>query len=627
MFLTGLLHAQTISDSAYSTDEIEVTSFFNDVDIYNSPSNIYSLSPSEIKNTNGKNLADILQTVPGVFIKNYGSGSALQTISMNGLGSEHTIILLNGSKLNSFQNAQVDLALIPKESIKRIEVLSNGYSSVYGSDAIGGVVNIVTDDLFADEKYHLNLNTFFGSYDKRGLAVNLKNKIKNFRWDIIAADEKSDDNYDYYFSSGEIVELKHRVNSKYSVNNFALTLDYLLSKKIDLKFYSQYINADREIPGIETGNVPPLTKQFDKNWNSILRLNFDNTSYSLSSEVNFQNNLMNYTTLPFINSYYKNIIVSNLTKFNFNIAGNPVLFGTEAKYAAIQSDELDSNVHRKQLSIFNSSTIKYKNLKFFPSVRYDHIEDINKNVVTYKFGINYQPFEYNFHLRANISHNFSAPTFNELYWKQGGNRDLKPESSDNYELGFISSGKILTDYIFDFTYLNIIAKDRIIWLPQSGFIWTPVNILKSRSDIFISSLKFIFTVSSAFKVSAGVSYSHNKSIKLNESYPGDPTANKQILYIPEEQIKSSLELKFKSLGINLFYSYLGRRFSDQENLIPLTPASVIDGNIFYDLSLPGVESRIKFEINNLTNTDYQVISGYPLPLRNYLLTFNLKYSL
>lgn len=616
------------SDSVYSTEEIKVTSFFNDVNIFNSPSNIYSLNSSEIKNINGSNIGDVLQTIPGVFIKNYGSGSALQTISMNGLGSEHTIILLNGSKLNSFQNAQVDLSLIPKENIRRIEVLSNGYSSVYGSDAIGGVVNIVTDDFFTDELLHLDLTTSIGSYDKRNIAVNLKNKIKNFRWEITASDKKSDDDYAYYFNSGNITELKHRLNSKYSISNFALAFDYLLNKKIALKLYSQYVDADRELPGIETGNIPPLTKQLDKNWNNILQINFGNPAYSINSEFNFQNNLMNYTTLPVINSYYKNIILSNLTKFNFNIADNSFLFGVESKYGTIDSDELDSNVNRKQFSVFNSSTVNYKTLKFFPSIRYDHISDINKNVITYKFGINYKPFDkYNLHLRGNISHNFSAPTFNELYWKIGGNKNLKPESSDNYELGFISSGKLLINYVFDFTYLKILAVDRIIWLPQSGFIWSPVNVLSSRSDIFISSLKFNFDISKLFDISAGVSYTHNKSIKTNEDYSGDPTINKQIIYIPEEQIKSNIEFKFGSLSINFFYSYFGRRFSDSENLNALKPASVIDGNIFYDLILENVHGQIKFEFNNLTNTDYQLISGYPLPLRNYLLTFNLKYSL
>lgn len=627
LFLAGSLHAQAVSDSAYSTDEIEVTSFFNGANIFSSPSNIYSLNSGEIKNTNGSNIGDVLQTIPGVYIKNYG-GAGLQSISMNGLGAEHTVILLNGAKLNSLQNGQIDLTLIPKENIKRIEVLSNGYSSVYGSDAIGGVVNIITDDIFTDEKLYLNINTGFGSYDKRNISVNLKNKIKNFRWEVLASDKKSDDNYDYYFHSGEIVELKHRVNSKYNISNYAVTLDYLLNKKTSLKFYSEYINADREIPGIETGNTSPLTKQLDKNWNSILKINFDESSYSINSEFNFQNNLMNYTTRPVIDSYYKNIIASNLTRVDFNILNQPVIFGAEAKYGSLQSDEVDSNVNRKQFSLFNSAAINYENFKFFPSLRYDHISDINKNALTYKFGINYQPIEkYNLHFRGNISHNFSAPTFNALYWKGQGNKDLRPESSDNIELGLISSGKFLTDYIFDFTYINILAKDRIVWLPQSGFIWRPINILDSRSDIFISSLKFDFNLSGSLDVSAGVSYTHNKSIKTSENYAGDPTSNKQIIYIPEEQVKSNIEFRFNSLGINLFYSYLGRRFSDQENLIALPPASVIDGNIFYDLKLPGVEGQIKVELNNITNTDYQFISGYPLALRNYLLTFNLKYSL
>lgn len=627
MLMPGIILAQTAKDSVQSTEEIKVTSFFNEADIFNSPSNIYSLNAKEIQNINGNNLGDILQTVPGVFIKSYG-GAGLQTISMNGLGPEHTVILLNGSKLNSLQNGQIDLTLIPKENIKRIEVLSNGYSSVYGSDAIGGIVNIITDDLFINEKLHLNLNTSFGSYDKRNLSINLKNKIKNFRWEVLASEKNSDDNYDYYFHSGEIIEQKNRVNSKYKINNYSVTLDYLLNSKTSLKLYSEYINADREIPGIETGNIPPLTKQLDRNWNNILKLDHDNNSYSLKSEFNFQNNLMNYRTLPVLDSYYKNIIVSNFTRINFNVFDQFTEIGAEIKYGKLQSDEVDSTAKRTQYSLFNASTITYKNLKFFPSIRYDYISDIKKSAITYKLGANYQPFDkYNFHLRANYSQNFSAPTFNQLYWKGQGNQDLRPEYSNNVELGLITSGKLLADYVFDLTYINILAKDRIIWIPQIGFVWRPVNILSSRSEIFTSSLNLNFNITSSFNISTGVSYTHNKTIKTSENYAGDPMANKQLIYIPEEQIKSNLEFRFNSFGLNLFYSYLGRRYSDQENLIALSPASVIDGNIFYNLKLQGVEGQFKLELNNITNTDYQVISGYPVSLINYLLTFNLKYSL
>src|SRR5690606_20371165 len=101
----------------------------------------------------------------GIFIKSYGNGSSLQTISMNGMETEQTLLLLNGSKLNSFQNAHIDLSVISKDNIERIEIVNNGYSSIYGSDAIGGVINIITTR--NKSNFSLNLNSQAGSYGYR----------------------------------------------------------------------------------------------------------------------------------------------------------------------------------------------------------------------------------------------------------------------------------------------------------------------------------------------------------------------------------------------------------------------------------------------------------------------------
>ncbi|MBN8568625.1 MAG: TonB-dependent receptor [Ignavibacteria bacterium] len=627
-FFFNFAFAQKQDSSVYSTDEIEVNSFFSEGTVFTSPSNISVLNKKSIKNRNGNNLSDILKSVSGVYMKSYGSQSDLQTISMNGLGAEHTVILLNGSKLNSLQNGQIDLSLIPTENVKRIEVMNNGYSSMFGSEAMGGVVNIITDDLLNETKLSAGLSTEFGSYKKRKYSLRLSNNFKKFKYDFLISDEKSDNDYKFYFDNGVDKELRNKLNSAYKISNYSLSSQYNFSKSFNINYYTQFVNADREIAGIETGNKPPDTKQIDKNWNNILKLNYSKSNISVYSDFNFQNNLQNYNTYPVLKSYYKNILLANSNRVEITQNNNSYTFGSEIKYGTLYSNDVKEDIDRKHYSLFTSAKTEIKNLIIYPSLRYDYVTDIKKGAVTYHLGLNYQPFsKIGFHLRGNVSRNFGVPTFNELYWRTGANTDLKPEYSQNYEAGFIYSGNSFIDYTLNFSYLNITAENKIVWLPGRNFIWSPKNIGTSKSQIVIASAKFSYSFTESIYIKTDISYTNNNSKKTNEDFTGDPSVNKQILYIPDEQIQSNLELSFVFLGLNLFHSYIGKRYSDTENLNLMGPVNILDGNIFFDYKISKYTASFKFEINNLTNSDYQIIAGYPAPLRNFNFKINLNYTL
>jgi iron complex outermembrane receptor protein len=625
--LCNFASAQKQDSADYFTSEIDVNSFLNEIDIFTSPSNISILNKKSIQRRNGSNVSDILKTVSGVFVKSYGSSTALQTISMNGLGAEHTVILLNGIKLNSLQNGQIDLSLIPSDNIKKIEVMNNGYSSMFGSEAMGGVVNIITEDFSNPKPLAMKLSTEFGSYKARKYLAKVTSSIKNFSWDFLLSDERSDNDYEFYFNNGIENELKNKENSAYKISNYVLSSQYNFSPDVSIKYFTQFLNSDREIPGIETGITPPKTRQLDKNWNNGLQFSLYKKSFSVHSDFNFQNNLMNYNTPPILNSFYKNIVLSNTSRLEITNLRNTFAVGTEILYGTLNSNELKNDINREHYSVFTANKIEWKNLLIYPSLRYDYITDISKGAVTYRLGFNYSLLlKGNLFLRVNVSRNFGVPTFNGLYWKTGGNPNLKPEYSQNYEGGFTYTGKFLVNYAFDVNYLNINLEDRIVWLPGRNFIWSPVNIGKAKSEIVISSLRLNYTIGKT-TIRGEVSYTHNDSKKTNEDFPGDPSVNKQILYIPQEEIKSNMEFSFGPAGINLFHTYIGKRYSDTENLYPLRPVNILDGNIFFDYKISNYTASLKFEVNNITNSDYQIIAGYPAPLRNYNFKINLNYTL
>lgn len=620
--------AQDVDSSKYKTEEIGVYSYKVSADIFSSPVKIQLITENEILNKNGESLADVLQLAGGVFIKSYGGNASLGTISLNGLGAEHTLVLMNGFKLNSAQNAQVDLSTLSKGNIERIEVLNNGSSSIYGSESVGGVVNVITKSGISSG-FNAGIIAKFGSYNQKFFQMTLAKSIDRFGVDFNYSKESSDNNYRYYFVNGTSRILKERLNSAYETSFSTLNLEYSVSQFSTLRLSSFYNLIKREIPGIETGSEPSASEQSDKNWNSIASFEtMFNKNISFRSQLNFQNNLSGYNNGIYINSYYKNIFLSNSSQINFQKRNIQLISGYELSYSSLYSNETSGDAERIQTGLYLVSEINSgTKLKIFPSVRYDFISDINKKVVSGKFGINFRPSDnLNLNFKTSIGNNFSAPTFNELYWKDLGNTYLVPETSVNFDAGFIFGFSLFSENVIEFTYSNINAVNKIVWSPGNSGLWMPQNEGNTLSQVFSSDLNSIKQITMNIAANIDLNYSYTNSVNKSSGFAGDPSLNKKLFYIPAHQLKINAGIEFFNAGINLFYSYTGIRYTDKENLYFLPAEGLTEGNVYYNFSLAEkVRAQIKLEINNILNNNYQIISGYPMPLRNYKLGLSLDY--
>lgn len=161
--------AATISTQAFSAEEsaedverIEVTgSRIKRADMEGA-NPVQIITREDLVTSGITNMGDILQEIPSVAgaatntaINNGGSGAI--RVSLRGLGSSRTLVLLNGRRIvasGTGADASVDLSTIPTAIVKRVEVLKDGASAIYGSDAIGGVVNIITRDDFEGAEFN-----------------------------------------------------------------------------------------------------------------------------------------------------------------------------------------------------------------------------------------------------------------------------------------------------------------------------------------------------------------------------------------------------------------------------------------------------------------------------------------
>lgn len=619
--------SQTADSVFYRTGEISIFGNKVSTDNFFSPTKVSILTESEINNKNGESLADVLQTAGSVYIKSYGNSSSLSTISMNGMGAEHTLVLLNGFRLNSTQNALADLSGISKHNIERIEIMNNGASSIYGSEAIAGVVNIITKSGMQNE-FGLGIKGSIGSYKSGSFRINVNKLIGRLNLNMEISNERSSNNYKYYFNNGTSHILKERLNSEYIISDYLINAVYHNGTNSEISFYSDYKSADRNIPGQETGSEPSYSNQKDFNWNNVISYKHKlSGSVLINSKLNFQNNLSEYNISTFINSYYRNLYLSSSSQITFIKNNFELISGYDLSYSALKSNELEDNIKRIQPGLFIVSEIDVNSsLKLFPSLRYDYISDIKKSVVSGKFGLNYRPKkDLDLNIRSSAGNSFSSPTFNELYWKDLGSKSIIPETAVNFDAGLIYGFDFITRNILEITYTYINAKNKIVWTPNSGVNWTPSNLSSSRSQIISADCKLNKMFSADFSSGIDLLYSYTSSVKSAEDFENDPAAGKQIFYVPFSLFKLNLNAEYKNSGINFFYSFTGKRFTDQENINFLPPTDILEGNVYHKFNFGKINAQVRLEANNILNTDYQIISGYPMALRNFKISVSLDY--
>lgn len=142
--------------------EVVVTASRIPVPALTAPAFTRVITANEIKNSSGASLGDLLRSTAGLHVSSDGPTGAVTSLSIRGATSSEVLVLLNGVPLNSSLDGSVDLSSIPTDSIARIEIVRGGESSVYGTGAIGGVVNIITKK--ADRQPSLDVSVENRSY-------------------------------------------------------------------------------------------------------------------------------------------------------------------------------------------------------------------------------------------------------------------------------------------------------------------------------------------------------------------------------------------------------------------------------------------------------------------------------
>jgi iron complex outermembrane receptor protein len=647
----GSVYGQTTAslNDSVATDEILVTANRIRTTPLLSPNKVQVIGQNYFAGLNGDKLSDALGFADGTFIRDYGFNSGLKTVTLNLTQTEHTLILYNGVRLNSHQNSQFDIGLLQLDDISRIEISKGGASSLYGSEAIGGVINIITTRNSAYKPFSYEIKSELGSYGfnrffiKGSNAVNTgKKSAVDFSYSF--SNEQAKNNYGYNYFNGFSNVKREREYSDYKQRAVNFDLNFKINKSTELRFFTLYSYKNRGLPGIDIGYISTVSRQIDRDVisSAVFNKKFSNV-FSAGSGFSYKYTLMNYydeltqAAQP-VNSFYKiNNYTHNSELKYFLSKKHEFDFGYDLSYNTITSNETERG-KLFQAALYSAGKVEVllpliSKFTVYPSVRSDYYSNINKNVLSGKLGINIKPFEKaNLSFKSSVANSFKVPTFNELYWIGLGNKNLLPEKSVSFDAGMYFSVNFIADTKIELSYFNINTKNRIVWTPDARGVWRPINIGKVKSEGIDASIKTGIRLFKDFTASLGFNYNYGSSLKKSKDSENDVSYNKQLLYLPQEYAKSSVNLSFEPAGefvklisLNVFYTFTGKRFINAENTRFIPYYELIDANINMTFNFFKTETSLKFAVNNFTGEDYEVMYGYPMPLRNFKLQIGIKY--
>ena len=408
-------------------DSIVITATRTPVEAAKANANITVITAEDIEKNHYQDLSEALRSVPGVYIANSAPAGYETSNSMKINGADEIVILIDGVKINSAGQRFSAGMLRDMKNIERIEVLKGSASVLYGSDAKGGVINIIT------KKIDTNSTTFgvsAGSFDKRQYSFTTEGYENGFSYRISAQKDKRGD-----FKDGNGTTVPNKLDA----NSISIKLAQELSDKHELGFtYDQY-QADTKSRALwETYMHDGKIDNY--NWKITLQSDFDDKT---SNFFAFSNNMYDTDVEnEYVDWYTGNIVLDHyLTKIKTLRITDQLTLNLSDKHRLTTGFEYtrdtietagDVEMHNRALFLQNEWNLTDA-LKLTTGIRYDNNSGFGDHT-TPSINLGYQ---FSDKTNAYVGYNeyFIAPSPMHLYDAYYGNRSINAETGDTKEIG------------------------------------------------------------------------------------------------------------------------------------------------------------------------------------------------
>ncbi len=471
----------------YEVDEIMVTAVRYPKPLKDIALATVVIEKDEMRAHGSLSLGELLHTYAGIDIKDVGH-CGVSSVSIRGVPSSGTLVLINGHPVNSITTGMADLSSIDINAVERVEIIKGPVSSFYGANGLGGVVNIVTIKECTSPEVELGIipstTDFTNLLQSQHLFASVGIPFRMSHVGIMGA---------YHRSDG------HRSNMDLSHSHIQGHLNHDVGQT-SISAVLSYDDKEYGVPGPQPiiDSLHPIPQFGDSSATSLFDREHDKTllgkvevDWDIATDIHWFTKLFGDRKMLDFHSVYRGWLGDTVTEdyeyltHTIGLHSLAAVTGDNAEFILgldAHYDTLETAKRSQQTgdTVWCASSyvvggwIELKRcfgtITAISQIRFDRNSDYG-NFVSPGLGIISTVAE-NFWIKTSLGKAFRAPTFNDLYWPQGGNPDLKPEHGWEYELRLESSPAYNLFAAFSF-YLRSI-KDRIVWLPTEG-LWQPQN--------------------------------------------------------------------------------------------------------------------------------------------------------
>ena len=666
----ALLSARVWAEDLPELPETVITATREPTDILDSPSFVTVITQQEIQESGAADLSAVLAQQSGVVVNNYGPQGQTKTVSIRGSSSDQVLVLLDGMRLNSSRDGSVDFSEIPTDDIDHIEIVRGSASTMYGTGAIGGVINIITKKP-AEPQMTLSLTN--GSYiphdgyaepgtvfvpatpmsllDNQKLSLTVDGKLQDVGLTGGGSLSRGMNAFVWDDTAG-LGEWRQRNNAQnLSSDAFAGLAAPLLGGSVSARgsFSSSGIGA----PGSDL--YPDSQAMQSDTWASgslsYSTNHFFSDLLSLDAKGFYRYEELTFTYDPSYNlpesihrTHSASLDVTQKLAVSETVSA---VYGGSVWYDYADSTNFASPHDRVNVAGFLSATVApWEPLAITPSVRYDYFSDF-PGYLSFQVS-SVLSLSDSTSLKLSLGTAYRAPTLNELYWYSfdgytssnypeysEGNPSLQPETSYNGELGLSVITKRLTLETSLFTRL---VDNEINWGGYAAsasnpnvFIETPVNI----SQALLPGAEIHTKMAVTDQISLRADYTFIYSLLLSylgQSY--DLSSNLRVPYVPIHDLSLSAHYDDAVNTANVEMEYVGQKFTDAAN----TPAWALAGyvvlnagyaraltkSVLFSVKLLNILNETYYTVGGFNSEGYPDDPGYPMPPFSIVISMQLK---
>ncbi|RJX64929.1 TonB-dependent receptor [Vibrio sinensis] len=575
-----------------STDEtVVVTASRFETQVSDTIAPIEVVTREEIDAIQAKSLSDILRRLPGIQVANQGGIGQGSELYIRGRSTKNTLVLFNGVRVGSATLGYANLSSMPIAGIERIEVLRGPRAAVHGSDAVSGVINIITA---RGQDASSSVKVGAGSFGSHEASANLATSSDNGAWMNISAAYQKSDGYNVQPESTTPDDIdKDGFDTHYLVLDVGkeLTPDFMIKAN---GFYQKH-NVEYDNPWVGTDQT-------------------DNELYSAAFIGEYKNdrlfsNVTLATNYDDATSYGQGVDASSISTSRYAASWDNKFQSSDSVSFVSGLDWYQDNVEnestamttdsRNNTALYIGSYLAQGDLSAELNLRWDD-NSAYGSFTTYQLGADYKISD-TLKIVGMYGTAFKAPSFNELYWPlrctswgcYSGNPDLEPEETQSAEIA------IEATFMGADLRLGVYHSDVEKMIASNGV--TQININEAAITGYELTGHF-YTGPLSHSVSYDYLDTEDKSTGYELARRAKHNAKWNMMYVLE------------AWQFDLSYLYQGSRFDDQDNTTKLGAYSLVDIAASYYFANGLV---VGAKVGNLFDENYETAENYKTPERNY----------